>query len=437
MMSDAGAKSEFVPEVPDHIVRDWETIVATMAELINVPAGLIMRVRGLEIEVFRSCGSSGNPYKVGEAERLHESGLYCETVIANDSRLLVADALADPAWCDNPDVPRGMISYLGFPIRWPDKRPFGTICVLDNKANLYNPLWERLIQTFRDVIEHHLDLIMRDAEAEATLERQSKALDSLERRFRDARSGGDGAASLSTVGQFAGAVVHEINQPLAAISASIASFKRWLDQDTPDLPAARAAVERMQLANRRASEVVAGLRSLAERTAHRAEFDLEDLVQETLRLGRDDLDRAGVIAAAKIDPACRRAIGDRLQVQLVFMNLIRNAAEAMRDVEDRERQLVISMHCSDAEGIVVAFEDSGIGFGALGSEQIFEASVSTKAVGMGLGLAICRSIVEAHGGAISARPRNDGPGARFTFNLPQRTTVAPPREGGRCPRIPA
>ncbi len=120
-------------EISDLIIQKWQIIVDTMAEIINVPAGLIMRIIETDIEVFASSQSEGNPYSVGDKEHLIGSGLYCEHVINTKRRLLVPDARMDDKWKNNPDIKLDMISYLGFPIMLPDGTAFGTICVLDKK----------------------------------------------------------------------------------------------------------------------------------------------------------------------------------------------------------------------------------------------------------------------------------------------------------------
>lgn len=406
-------------DVPSDVSDQWQIMVETMAELIKAPAGLIMRARGDRIEVLRSSKTLDNPYRVGDSEVLANSRLYCETVIGSDDKLLVADALADPHWRENPDVARQMISYLGFPIRWPDRSTFGTICVLDRKPNAYGPLSERLMRTFRDIIEHHLHLIVRDADAQARQEQQAAAVAELERRFHQSPTDPDGAAVLSSIRGFAGAVVHEINQPLAAIGASVASCRLWLDREEPDITAARAAVVRLLAANRRASEVMQALRTLAQRNAAKKPFDLERVAKETLLLAEEDLRRAEVRTTLSLNPACCRVVGDRLQIQLVLVNLIRNAIQAMDEVGGRERRLLIACARSGDAAVSVRVEDNGPGLTPADAIRVFEGAYTTKAEGMGLGLTICRSILDAHGGTISGGPRADGEkGASFVFTLP-------------------
>jgi hypothetical protein len=146
-------------EVSPVVLDSWQEILDIIADIIGVPAALIMRLVDENIEVFAASNSAGNPYQPGDKEHFWESGLYCETVIRTNEKLLVPDALADEEWKNNPDVKLNMTSYLGFPIVLPDEKPFGTICVLDNKHNQYSEIIERLILKFRDLIESNLELI--------------------------------------------------------------------------------------------------------------------------------------------------------------------------------------------------------------------------------------------------------------------------------------
>ena len=146
-------------EVPTAILENWQEIVNILADMIPIPASLIMRLDDPNIEVFVSSNGKGNPYHPGDKEKVYGSGLYCETVIKTKDKLLVPNALADVNWKDNPDIKLGMISYLGFPILLPDGKPFGTICVLDNKQNQYSENVEKLMQNFRNLLQSHLESI--------------------------------------------------------------------------------------------------------------------------------------------------------------------------------------------------------------------------------------------------------------------------------------
>lgn len=146
-------------EISEDTINKWQNIVNIMAELIDIPAALIMRIVESDIEVFVSSQSDGNPYHPGDHEHLLGSGLYCETVIKSNDKLLIPNALKDEKWKNNPDIKFNMISYLGFPIILPDGSPFGTICILDNKENSYSETYENLIKNFREIIQYQLELI--------------------------------------------------------------------------------------------------------------------------------------------------------------------------------------------------------------------------------------------------------------------------------------
>ncbi|WP_317204904.1 ATP-binding protein [Janthinobacterium sp.] len=148
--------------IGEDVLRKWQEVLDLLSNIIGIPAALIMRVEPPAIRVFLSSHSAGNPYEEHETAPLG-SGLYCETVMAARGQLIVPDALADPLWRDNPDVKLGMVSYMGLPLIWPDQHVFGTICVLDARANAYSPAFLQLLQQFRGVVERDLQQIYNGA----------------------------------------------------------------------------------------------------------------------------------------------------------------------------------------------------------------------------------------------------------------------------------
>lgn len=143
--------------IPDSFLDKWQNIANLLARIINIPAALIMKTENEFMEVFISSQSENNPYKQGDKEHWH--GLYCETVIKTRQELLIPNALKDKDWDKNPDIKLGMIAYLGLPLNFPDKTPFGTICVLDNKENPFIEDQKKLLEQFKNVIELDLALI--------------------------------------------------------------------------------------------------------------------------------------------------------------------------------------------------------------------------------------------------------------------------------------
>jgi PAS domain S-box-containing protein len=162
-------------EIPKKTLEKWQTIVNTLAEIMEVPAALIMRLEPPEIEVLRASDTEENPYEVGDTESL--LGLYCEEVIKKDKELLVADARKSEKWKNNPDIELGMVSYFGFPLKWPDGDMFGTICVLDSEKNEYSELFRKIMVQFKELVESHLELILQRREIEREKEQTEKYLE--------------------------------------------------------------------------------------------------------------------------------------------------------------------------------------------------------------------------------------------------------------------
>jgi len=158
--------SEAYPEIFSSVIDKWQSLIDTVAKIVDVPSGLIMRLNEDTIEVFLKSNTKGNPYHAGEKANL-VYGLYCETVIGTQEELIVPDATKSPVWSkNNPDIDLDMISYLGYPINWPDGKVFGTVCLLDNKENHYNENFKKLLYLTKTHIESDLELIKSKQELE-------------------------------------------------------------------------------------------------------------------------------------------------------------------------------------------------------------------------------------------------------------------------------
>jgi hypothetical protein len=177
-------RAESKPIIPNEMLAKWQRVVNLMARIVNVPAGLIMKVDPPQIEVFVSSSTKGNPYEKGERADL-DTGLYCETVMAQRAPLLVPNARIDPKWDHNPDIKHGMIFYLGFPLMWPDGNIFGTICVLDSNENEHAVYYQDLISEFKEVIDSDLRFLVEMAERKQAEEALQKAHDELEQRVEE------------------------------------------------------------------------------------------------------------------------------------------------------------------------------------------------------------------------------------------------------------
>ncbi len=226
-------------------------------------------------------------------------------------------------------------------------------------------------------------------------------------------------ARVTALGELAASIAHEVNQPLAAVVAHAAACGRWLDRNPPNLEEARSTVQSIIKDGNRAGEVIQHVRALVNKTVdQKAPIDINEVVNEVITLLHYELASHRISLRTELAPGLGPVLGDRIQLQQVILNLVINGIEAMQPVMDRRRELVIRTHQDEAGQILVEIRDCGIGLAAGNASRLFEAFFTTKSDGMGMGLSICRSIVESHGGRLSASS-HDGPGATFQFVLPR------------------
>jgi PAS domain S-box-containing protein len=525
-------------QVPSEIVRKWQEIVDLTAEIMHIPAALIMRVEPPNIKVFVSSETQGNPYEQDEVACL-DTGLYCESVMKTRQPLLVPDALRDEQWQANPDIKLGMISYLGVPIVWPDGEVFGTICVLDKKPNEYSELYRKLLLQWRDVLQadlRSLATLHRELEARETkirrlvdaniigifiwglegqvLEANDAFLHMLgydredlasgrlhrtyltpaewragteraiaevkmtgtiqpfekeylrkdgsrvpvllggtsfdetanqgvtfvldlterkraeaeiresERRCRELQMELAHANRVATMGQLSASIAHEINQPIAAVIANANAGLRWLGAQQPDLDEVRHALGRIVRDGTRAGEVIGRIRALVKKLPPRRELflDINEAIREVIALTHTETHRNAVRLESRLADDLPFVSADRVQLQQIMINLIINAIEAMAGAGDGARELTIVSGIDDADAVVVEVQDTGPGLDPEKLDRLFQSFYTTKPDGIGMGLAISRSIAEAHGGRLSAAPNNPR-GAVFRLTLPVEETL--------------
>ncbi len=519
--------------IPSDVFRQWQRIVDLLANIMHVPSAVVTRMEPPHYTSYRtvvSSNSKGNPFPIDQIFSM-DIGTFCETVIKNRELLLVVNALEDDQWKSAPEIGVGMVSYLGFPVSWPDGRIFGTICVLDDKANHYSDLYQELLLHCRDVLEgdlqtlarlggeleeqkaHLSELFARVPEAivladrkcrimrvnpaftkifgytaeEALGERiqeligpddlqeeveshmyrmaqtaevfavetvrrhkngtsvpvslicvpvasngnwdtgyaiyrditETKRLQDEQRRYHEIQMEMAHANRIATIGQLSASIAHELNQPLTGIVTNCSTCLRMLTGDPPNLDGAREAVRRTMRDGARASDVIARLRALFSKKKCTLEpLDLTEATREVIALSLNDLQRNRVVLQSELADDLPTITGDRIQLQQVILNLLRNASDAMVGVHDRPRQLLIRTEREDGDCLRVTVQDTGVGFDLQSIEKLFDAFYTTKSDGMGIGLSVSRSIVERHHGRLWAEP-NDGPGATFSFSIPR------------------
>jgi C4-dicarboxylate-specific signal transduction histidine kinase len=226
------------------------------------------------------------------------------------------------------------------------------------------------------------------------------------------------ASRLLSMGELTASIAHEVNQPLAAIVSNGNACIRWFDREVPELSQARSSLDSIIRDANRASELVRRIRTFANKeTMPRSPLDVNEVIREVLSLTNDELRRAGVSLKIQLADLLPPVIADRIELQQVVLNLVINSIDAMRSVTDRARCLAITSAALTPANIEVTVTDGGNGVCDAHLPRLFEAFFTTKSQGMGLGLAICRRIIEAHGGVLNARQKADC-GLTIGFTLP-------------------
>jgi C4-dicarboxylate-specific signal transduction histidine kinase len=226
------------------------------------------------------------------------------------------------------------------------------------------------------------------------------------------------ATRVMTMGELAASIAHEVNQPLGAMVTSAGSGAQWLAAQPPDIAKARSALERIISDGRRAGDVIKRIRGLMKRQAPRkTSLQVNDVIREVIALAQHEFRRNEIQLDAQLSEVLPPVKGDKVQLQQVLLNLIVNAIEAMREIKERPRLLSV-VSCMDVpDTVLIEVRDSGIGLSSEHAGHLFEPFYTTKAEGIGIGLSISRSIVEAHGGQLSAGP-NSPRGAVFRLSMP-------------------
>lgn len=438
-------------EIPDSFLRKWQDTTNVMANIFEVPAGLIMRVLPEQIEVLVSSHTDGNPYEADEKAHL-DTGLYCETVMATRNVLSVPNALQDAQWQHNPDVALNMISYLGVPLLWTDEEVFGTICVLDSKTRHYRAryvdlLWEikKSIEADFKVIQQQTRLIASNLELRDAVERQrtdalalqrsnvelQAALQTLQTMQADLLR----SEKMAALGSLVVGIAHELNTPigncLMAASTMQAQGVEFADELARGLTRTRAA-SFAQTVNQGADIVMRGLGHAAELVGRfkqlavdqsgleRRRFLLVDAMLDLRTSLRTVLGQASVITTIPSELALDSY---PVQLQQVLASLITNAV--LHGFAGRPHGTVTVTAEALPDGLVrLAVRDDGVGIAHEHLGRVFDPFFTTRLGhgGSGLGLHITYNLVHTVLGGTIEVSSDPGQGACFTLLLPQ---VAP------------
>jgi len=259
---------------------------------------------------------------------------------------------------------------------------------------------------------------------EGRLEYIGAVQDVTERRLSEqaldmARSELTRMARVTSLGALTASIAHEVNQPLLGIVTNASTCLRMLAADPPNIEGAQETAQFLLSDGHRAADVIKHLRSLFSKSSTTMELlDLSEATQEVVTLSLNELQRNRAIVLTACDQELPPVLGDRVQLQQVILNLLLNASEAMKGIDDRPRQVLIRTYLDEDENVRLTVQDAGVGLEPSEMERLFESFYTTKSDGMGIGLSISRSIIERHHGCIWAAPNSRGPGATFSFAIP-------------------
>jgi signal transduction histidine kinase/CheY-like chemotaxis protein len=404
-------------QVPAHLVEKWQTAINLMAELYEVPAGLIMRVHSEEIEVFISSqsgdtNSDANPYIAGERASL-QTGLYCETVMANRDQLHIPNAYEDPEWDHNPDIELNMISYLGVPIEWPTGEIFGTVCVLDSKTRHFNKTYKQVIWQFKEIIDGDLRSL-----AELTYRAR------IEEELRAAKENAEQANRAKST--FLANMSHELRTPLNAILG----FTHLLCRTQEINPKQREYLGIIQHSGEHLLGLINNVLDLSKieagrTTLNKATIDLPQMLEELedmFQMQAEDKHNTLLFPSPADLPQYIHT--DELKLKQIFINLISNAAKFTNEgtITVRVRAFHSTGDSSNLpDRLYVEVEDSGPGIAPNELAMLFQPFVQTNTgqqlcEGSGLGLTISREFVRLLGGEMEVRSEV-GQGTCFSFTI--------------------
>ena len=327
----------------------------------------------------------------------------CAMAACLNEQVIVTDLLTETRWAEWRPIAlkHGLRSTWSTPISTAAGKVLGSFALYYSEPRTPTSLHQSLIKQFTHIARIAIERRLSDD----TLSRLRSELAHV--------------ARVKSLGVLTASIAHEVNQPLSGIITNASTCLEMLAADPPDVEGARETARRTIRDGNRAADVITRLRALFSKKKTTLEsMDLNEAAREVIALLRSELQRSRMLLRTELADDLPPVTGDRVQLQQVIMNLLRNATDAMNDVDDRPRELVIRTERDEDDRVRLTVQDAGVGFDRQAAGRLFEAFYTTKNGGMGIGLSVSRSIIESHQGRLWAAP-NDGPGARFSFSIPR------------------
>lgn len=392
--------SDSKPDIDSSIIKKWQSLIDTLAKIVNVPSGLIMRLNEKTIEVFLKSNTDGNPYEAGEKAKLIY-GLYCETVIGTQKELLVPDATKSHVWnTNNPDVDINMISYLGVPINWPDGEHFGTVCILDKKENIYTSDFRDLLSQIRFYIETDLQMLLKNIDLKEK-QTQLEQLNNVKTKLLSLISH-DIRGSIGTIDEFLKTIISNFDKfDKSKLLPMLASISK------------NASISYQTLENL----LLWSKNELVQLEPDIISLNIVEVVENILSSFQQIISIKKLTITKKYYSNNAYISGDEKMIKAIIQNILSNAVKYTK----KNGAIFIRIHLVNKKH-VIEIEDTGIGMKQSSVDNLFNYDYTHSIQGTagessaGIGLILVKEFIDKNNAKISVASEL-GKGSIFTITI--------------------
>jgi C4-dicarboxylate-specific signal transduction histidine kinase len=396
-----------------------DLLMRTALEHAGAERGLMLFCGALEHRIVAEATIRGDTFVVRRQDDIADQAMLPESVVQyvahTHEYVILDDALAHNQFSSDAYIAEHRArSILCLPLLNQGK----LIAVLYLENNLSPHVFTSARLDVLKLLASQAAISLENAHLYRNLEEREKEARESQRRNSEMQMELAHANRVATVGQLSASITHEVSQPIAGAATNVGAALRWLGHQPPNVERALRALNGAADSTERAREILAGIRALVSKAPKQKEpFEINEAIHEVIMLAQAEIRKNGISVVTELGEGLPRLTGNRIQLQQVMLNLINNAVQAMSAAGVEPRELFIFTSKTDRDGIVVAVRDSGPGLDPESPERVFDAFYTTKPDGLGMGLSICRSIIEAHGGRLWASA-NTPRGAAFQFTVP-------------------